>query len=406
MSGLLRPAGWTVLALGVAATAAGWVLGWLELAALGAALLAVLAAALTFTVGRQPYAVDLRLSAHRVVVGERALGAVVVRNTAARAALPARLELPVGAAEAAFALPVLPAGGEHEEVVAIPTARRAVIDVGPVRSVRGDPFGLLRRAVPWTDVHELYVHPRTVRLAARAAGLLHDLEGRPTREVTTSDLSFHALREYLPGDDRRHVHWRSSARTGTLMVRQYEESRRTHLVLALSGDARDYAGAEEVEVAVSAAASLALQAFAEDADLTALTSGGALPVAAPRPLLDALTRLQAAPGTGGVAALARAAAQVERASLVVLVCGSIVPVRDLRAAGAVLPVGVRAVAVRVLTDAPERPEAEGALAPDSSAAHRTAEESGRADVRRVGAVTVVTVAALEDLPRALRAAAR
>ncbi|MPV88296.1 DUF58 domain-containing protein, partial [Georgenia ruanii] len=382
----VRPAGWVVLALGVTATSAGWALGWLELVALGAAVLAVLAAALAFTLGRQPYAVDLRLSARRVVVGERALGAVVVRNAGAGPALPARLELPVGAAEAAFVLPALPGGGEHEEVLAIPTARRAVIAVGPVRSVRGDPLGLVRRAMTWTDVHELYVHPRTVRLAARAAGLLHDLEGRPARDVTTADLAFHALREYLPGDDRRHVHWRSSARTGTLMVRQYEEARRSHLVVALGSDARDYAGAEEVEVAVSAAASLALQAFAEDADLTALTSGAALPAGSPRRLLDALTRLQPTPGAGGVVALAHAAAQVERASLVVLVCGAAVPVRDLRAAGAVLPVGVRAVAVRVAGD--------------------VGEASARADVRRVGAMTVATIAALGDLPRALRAAAR
>ena len=39
-----------------------------------------------------------------------------------------------------------------------------------------------------------------------------DLEGVPSDQLSMSDLAFHALREYVPGDDLRHVHWRSSAK--------------------------------------------------------------------------------------------------------------------------------------------------------------------------------------------------
>ncbi|MFH5823504.1 DUF58 domain-containing protein [Georgenia sp. AZ-5] len=384
VAGALRwmsPAGWAAAAAGLPATVAGRHLGWAELVVAGAALLAVLAAALVFTVGRQPYGVDLRLSSARVVVGERAVGAVVVRNTAARPVLPARVELPVGTAEVAFPLPGLPRGGEHEEVFAIPTARRAVIPVGPVRSVRGDPLGLVRRAVSWTQVHELYVHPRTVGLASGAAGLLHDLEGRPSSDITASDLSFHALREYIAGDDRRHVHWRSSARTGTLMVRQFEETRRSQVVVALSRHEADYGDPAELELAVSAAASLGLESFLEEKDLTALTTHEVLPAVSRGALLDALTRLETAGGPRGFVAMARAVSRdLPHASLVVLVCGSGVPVRDLRAAGAVLPAGLRAVAVR---------------------AH--VQDEG---VASVGGLTVVTVAELDRLPRLLRRAVR
>ncbi len=54
----------------------------------------------------------------------------------------------------------LPPGGEHEELFAVPTNRRAVIVAGPAVSVRGDQLGLLRRTVRWTDPVELFVHPQ------------------------------------------------------------------------------------------------------------------------------------------------------------------------------------------------------------------------------------------------------
>ena len=118
-----------------------------------------------------------------------------------------------------------------------------MVVVGPVRSVRGDPLSLLRRELVWTDATELFVHPRTVPLQGSAAGFIRDLEGQVSRSLTNSDVAFHALRGYVPGDDRRYVHWRTSARTGTLMVRQFEETRRSHLLVALSTAAGDYTDA-------------------------------------------------------------------------------------------------------------------------------------------------------------------
>lgn len=383
---VVTPAGRATTAATVVGGAAGWLLGWAELVAGSGALLGLLLAAGAFLVGRQRFSVELRLAQARVVAGERALAAVVVRNVRATRAEPARIETPVGAGEVTFVSPALGAAGTehatHEEVFAVPTDRRGVIEVGPVSSVRGDPLGLLRRSVAWTDVKELFVHPRTVRLSSTAAGYLHDLEGRTSRELTSSDLSFHALREYRPGDDRRYVHWRSSARAGTLMVRQFEETRRSHVVVGLSRNGADYATADELETAVSAAASLGLEALAEEKDLTVLTSHEVLPSASRRQLLDALTRLAPGSGPGGVVSMARSVARdVQHASVAVLVCGSAVPHHQLRAAGAVLPLGVRALALRV-------------------------DAAAEAGVGMLGAVRVVTVPTLEELPRTLRKALR
>ena len=122
------------------------------------------------------------------------------------------LELPVGAAVHRYGVPSLAAGGSHEETFTVRTERRGVIAVGPATTRRGDPLGSSRRDVEWTGVTEIFVRPPMVPLESLGAGLLRDLEGVTTDAISQSDLAFHALREYVPGDDLRHVHWRSSAK--------------------------------------------------------------------------------------------------------------------------------------------------------------------------------------------------
>src|SRR5690625_7825165 len=113
---------------------------------------------------------------------------VTACNATQTPCLTAMEDRSVGRSEVAFPLPGLPSGEWHEELFAIPTSRRSVIQVGPVRTVRGDPLGLMRRGVVWGEPQELYVHPRTVPLSSSAAGFIHDLEGRPTRDITSADL--------------------------------------------------------------------------------------------------------------------------------------------------------------------------------------------------------------------------
>lgn len=371
-------AGWISLVLGIFFLVSGTILGWIEPIIMGAALVLLMCGAALFAIGRHPYEVNLRLHSGRIVVGERAVGALDITNTSERPVLPARVELPVGAGSASFSLPTLSGGEVHSELFTIPTERRGVIIVGPVSSVRGDPIGLVRRAVIWTEPEELLVHPATVRMYGSAAGFLHDLEGQPTKDVTNADLAFHALREYVPGDDRRYVHWRSSARTGTLMVRQFESTRRTHLVLAVSTDRRDYDVDDEFELAISAIGSLGLHAFAGEKDLTALTSEGRVSTLGVRPFLDDLTRIEMAGRTRHIVDLARAIAQeAPQATIAVLAVGSETTARDIRAAGAVLPVGVSGVVIR-------------------------AELGAETTIRRLGVMTVLTVGSLEEFPSGFR----
>ncbi|WP_407319019.1 DUF58 domain-containing protein [Isoptericola halotolerans] len=370
--------GVAVMVVAVGAWGAGLVLGWLEVLVAAIVLTVALVAAIVFVLGRLRYDVSLALTQSRVTVGDPAVGRLDVRNAAARPLLPSVMELPVGRGVAAFPVPRLRGGGTHEEIFRIPTRRRSVITVGPVKSVRADPLGLLRREVTWTDEQELYVHPAVKNLASSSTGLLRDLEGRATTDLTDSDVSFHALREYVPGDDLRHVHWKTTARTGTLMVRQFEETRRSHLAVLLSTRAQDYADDEEFELAVSVCGSLGLQAIKEDRGVTVLVHSGSLRGDHHTRLLDDLSRIEPVASRSKLVDLARGVgSSAASASVIAFVVGSKVTPTELRAASARLPAGVTVMAIQCL--------------PEANLARHTIAEVG-----------VLTLGRLGDLPLALK----
>lgn len=388
---VISATGWLVLAVAVVSFAIAWGLGWIELAFVGATLLAALLVAIPFVFGRVRYRVAIELQPRRVVAGERALGRLAVQNLGDAPSVPSQLELPVGAGLAEFVIPAIAPGGEHEELFAVPTQRRAVIVAGPAASVRGDQLGLLRREVRWTDPVELFVHPVTARLKPSAAGLVRDLEGEVTRTITNNDISFHALRAYEPGDALRNVHWRTSARTGQLMVRQYEETRRSQLLLVQPTRADHYASDAEFELAVSVLASLGVQVIRDATRLAVATDRLTLNTATPTALLDDTSRIEpvgdlgaarAATGDGAPTATVRdlvreAARRIPAPSVVIVVAGSRTPVAEFRAVEPVFGADTQVIAFRAEVGASSR-------------------------IARVGESTVVTVGALDELSRLVR----
>ena len=346
-TGPMTPLGRALLALGLAAWAIGARFGWRELSVIAGACLLALLVAVLFTFGRTELQVDVRLNPPRLIAGEKAVADVAVINAASRRMLPVRLEIPVGQSIAPINVPFLGAGDTFEETVLIPTLRRCVLAVGPVRSVRGDPLGLMRREVQWSEAHELFVHPVTARLTGIAAGWLRDLEGRPTNDRSPSDVSFHTLREYVPGDDRRHVHWRTSARIGKLMVRQFIDNRRSHLGVVVDTNPASYADAEEFELAVSMAASLGLRVIAEGQELSCVAGNRGINAHTGQALLDGLAGVEL-----GVPAITiqetamRAAPMVTAASVVALVSGSAMTLADLQLAAQRFGLDTQVLALR------------------------------------------------------------
>lgn len=382
--------GWTLLLAAPLALAFGYGFGWLELVVAGWAIVALILVAVVYLVGRSPITIDLTVPHSRVVVGELAVGELTVVNPGLRRALGLTVEIPVGAGLAEVVLPGLARGGRVTREFTIPSARRGVIPVGPVRTVRADPIGIVRREVIWAEVAELFVHPRTIGVPSMSTGFIRDLEGNPTRDLSNNDVSFHALREYIPGDERRYIHWRSTARTGRLMVRQFEETRRSHLVIALSRAQGDFASDEEFELAVSVAGSLGTRAIRDARTVSVVASEDTPPFAKRKVyavrslstltrtrLLDDLAVVERSETALAIADVARVTAdQAAGVSVAFLVCGSVVTPQELRAASTKFPLDVEVVAV--VCDPEHQP-----------------------GLRRVAGLSVLTVGYLEDLQKAL-----
>lgn len=318
----IAPLGWAVLLTGLVSWWAGARWNWPELLILAAACLVLFLACLVLAVGRTRVSIELAVDPERVVVGERAAGRVAVTNEAGRSMLPLVVEVPVGLSAARFTLPVLSGRQTHEELFVVPTSRRGVIDIGPAQTVQGDPLGLIRRVRVWSETTDLYVHPVTTSLESLGSGLLRDLEGEVTPDLSMSDLAFHALREYQPGDDRRYIHWRSTAKHGRLLVRQFLDTRRSHLAIVVDTTETVYSEAVDgVELGICAAASLAVRSIMDDQDTTVVCNGESVTRTTAPLTLDAFARAEVEPVDIFTSA-GTAAGLAPDASVAVLVTGA------------------------------------------------------------------------------------
>lgn len=135
----------------------------------------------------------------------------------------------------------------------------------PVLSTRF-PFGLFRRTIRTGGCDTLVVYPRLGRLTQRWL-TRHRVwfEGTHRREHRHGRVSgdFYGVRPWRHGDSRRMIHWRSSARHGTLVVRQFEQHRNRDLAVLVDlwqPDRPSASDRENLELAVSFAATVVADA--------------------------------------------------------------------------------------------------------------------------------------------------
>ena len=290
--GAVTTTGWAVITLVIVGLALAVAFQWVEALACALAGVVALVLAAMRVAWRPPHVVSIRVPNERIVAGQTAVGEISVRNERARSVRSGIIELPIGTGTGEFVVPPLGAHETWDEMFLISSRHRGIINVGPARAVRSDALGLLRRVRMWDEPVLLHVHPRTVRVPFDATGFQLDVEGVATGKLSSSDVSFHALRDYEPGDDRRAVHWQSTARLGKLIVRQYEETHRSHHVIVLdtSRDAWDH---DTFETAVSVAGSLGLANLRESRPVSLSTTEGWLPSGVAMRMLDALSEVKA-----------------------------------------------------------------------------------------------------------------
>ncbi|MFB9312654.1 DUF58 domain-containing protein [Nocardioides plantarum] len=350
--GVVRPLGWLLLGLGVLALAVASRTHWRELVVLGATCLLLLALCLPFLLGRTRVHVVISLAPSRVVAGGSVSGGVDVTNTAGRRMLPTLLEVPVGESLHRYGVPALAAGATNEESFTVRTERRGVIGVGPAITRRGDALGLFSRDAVWAPLQEILVRPPLVPLEEMGAGLLRDLEGVSTDSLSPSDLAFHALREYVPGDDLRHVHWRSSAKAmgasgdSQLLVRQYLDTRRSHATVVVDDAVASWGSDDAFETAMSVAASILVRAVTDEFETSFVCGSSASTGTDGNRALDAVCRAVLGGGHDGLVGAARQAVQLAPdTSLLFLLSGGETGLETVLRASAVFPPEVRRIAL-------------------------------------------------------------
>ncbi|MEU8436770.1 DUF58 domain-containing protein [Streptomyces sp. NPDC029216] len=222
-----------------------------------------------------------RLDRATVTRGEQAT-LTVDRPTVPRW-IPLTCELLAGPGTSAESGPGPTTGDDGALAVRLATENHGVIVLGPsVLRVR-DPLALFGRDSRAGGTRTLRVLPRILPVPGPGAGRTRSAQVTGRALAPREGSEFHALREYRPGDDVRRVHWASSARTATLLVRQDTSVEEPTRYLWLDTRAGCYPDRAAFEEAVDTAASLAVDAGRRGHALRLWTSDGAVLDAAPGP---------------------------------------------------------------------------------------------------------------------------
>jgi len=246
----------------------GFWFGYAELALLGVAAAIAVGCAVGYAAWRPRLDVTRVAEPDRVGRGEPATMTLTVRNSGRVRSASLIAEDRCG--DRPVPVPLLRLRPGHDTTVSypVPTHRRGVVTIGPLRITGRDALGLVTVARSQGGTAEVLVHPRIHPLAAVPAGVTRSLDGRIDR-VPHGSITFDSLREYVVGDELRRVHWRTSAKVGELMVREHLDTSLPRLVVLLDNRVAAHPRvvdgvAETFESACEAAASVVAAAYRED----------------------------------------------------------------------------------------------------------------------------------------------
>jgi len=230
--------GWTVLFGGLTFLIAGRLFGTVEFLVVGS----VGVAALVIAVGLRRLhpsrlAIGRQLTPPRVPAGEPARVDLEVINRSSYRSPLIRLHDSVSGTHGVHLslAPLAGKGGSRRGAYRLPTTQRGVLELGPIRIDDLDALGLARRSHRVETSVRLIVHPpiepmQPIRVRVGDEPLL----GKELKQsLGLSDEEFDGLRDYVPGDDLRKIHWPSSARADGLQVRQFRPPRHGRLSVVI-----------------------------------------------------------------------------------------------------------------------------------------------------------------------------
>lgn len=176
--------------------------------------------------------------------------------------------------EARLPIAALPAKSRTSSGYRLPSAVRGVIELGPLRVEVRDPLGLASTSTPVAGVDEVVVAPKSLVLGMPqlGQGVLGAALLDRARRLGPGD--FHGLREYAQGDEPRNIHWRASARTDVLMVKEHTVEGLHRCTVVLDAAPGSHATPASFERGVTVAASLVNGAFRSGLATRFVTAGG------------------------------------------------------------------------------------------------------------------------------------
>jgi len=264
--GALTTRGRAFLAAGFTVTLCAVLLGFDSLMRVGILAVALpLLAALAVGQARYRFGASRRLSPQRVSPGQQSTVTLSMANGGAMPMGLLLLEDHVPYALGTRARFVLDQAGPrwHENVdYTVRSEVRGRYEVGPLSIRVSDPFGFIELVRTFKETSPLMVVPTvhalpSIQLQGEWTG---QGENRP-RAFAVGSAEDVTTREYRRGDDLRRVHWRSTARTGELMVRREEQPWQSRATIVLDSRRTAHRGsgaASSLEWLVSAAASVAV----------------------------------------------------------------------------------------------------------------------------------------------------
>ncbi|UQX87199.1 DUF58 domain-containing protein [Jatrophihabitans telluris] len=261
----LSSRGRTFVTVGIISTLAGLVLGVTDLQRVGVLLLALpVPAWLAVRQSRAGLRVSHAVHPERVEVGQRVEVRLTLGNPNAFATGPLRVtETVPGGRPLRFSVAGIRGRQRRTVAYPLPPLHRGRYLVGPTEVTASDPFSLVMANSRSADTAEVIVQPRRDVLAPLTLPMAwQDGGAHSSHSVGSGGSDDASVRDYRYGDDLRKIHWRSSARSGNLMVRQEERPWHGQCLVLLDSRITAYPvrpGEREsptFEWAVSAAASI------------------------------------------------------------------------------------------------------------------------------------------------------
>jgi uncharacterized protein (DUF58 family) len=335
---MLTRNGWWFAGLSVACLVAGIALSYRELIMIALALAGCLIMAAVSMRLRPNLEVSREVSPHRVEEGEGASGVLTVTNEGRRRSAPVEATESLGTSTITVHVPPLAPGATHTATYRLPTDRRGCYVVGPLHLGRSDPLRLISVSQADSAEASLWVLPRVHKASPIPTGRSQELEGPTSNSAPRGGIAFHSLREYVPGDDPRLIHWKSTARTGTLMVRHTVITNEPRLLILLDTSSAAY-DEESFEDAVRVAASLvaagADKRYPTDFRTTGGVAGSVDPTGAGlNDVMDKLAAVQPSDADPGLSCLSRMAPPRNRGVSLGVVTGQ-PPIEQARTVGLV-----------------------------------------------------------------------